>query len=243
MRTPRLLLSSLIALGALLATERHAHADIFKGGVGVIGAFGGNFLDKPGEKRLPDGNGGRTAGEVSYPGFGGVTGGFGLAFDARFLGLVGVEVDVIRMTNKGHANPDISGQSYEINISHDAWHIPVLLKGSLPLPLISPYAVVGVEFVQTSNAKADISKPFYTVDARTDNYRFFTAGLGLEIKLPIPSVDVRIPFSLRGSYYNPGDNVEDRADYSLNGNTITKVTYNTQWKWQALATLGAQIYF
>ena len=142
------------------------------------------------------------------------------------------------MTNKGHADIDVGSRSLTLNIQHDAWHIPVMLKGSLPLPLLSPFVVVGAEFVRTSDAAADVTDNAYPVAARTSNYTFFTAGLGLEIKLPIPAVDIRIPFSLRGSYYNMGDKVEDRGEF-----TNQRFTYDTRWKWQALATLGAQYYF
>lgn len=249
MRIARMLVPSLIAVGCLITAEREAHAGPVSFGIGPIGAFGGNFLDKPDEKKYPVG-GQRVDLPPSYPGFGGTTSGFGLALDLRFISFVGLEVDVIKMSNKGTADIDITAggikKTYELEIGHDAWHIPVLVKGVLPTPLVSPFVVAGLEFVRTSNATASVSENAFSVGARTDNYTFFTGGFGFEFKLPIPlpAIDsLRIPVSFRGSYFNPGGNIEDRAEYTTSGNTVTKVTYDTRWKFQALATLSIQAYF
>jgi opacity protein-like surface antigen len=249
MRIARMLVPSLIAVGCLITAEREAHAGPVSFGIGPIGAFGGNFLDKPDEKKYPI-NGQRVEVSPSYPGFGGTTSGFGLALDLRFISFVGLEVDVIKMSNKGTADIDITAggikKTYELEIGHDAWHIPVLVKGVLPTPLVSPFVVAGLEFVRTSNATASVSENAFSVGARTDNYTFFTGGFGFEFKLPIPlpAIDsLRIPVSFRGSYFNPGGNIEDRAEYTTSGNTVTKVTYDTRWRFQALATLSIQAYF
>ncbi len=247
MRTVRLLLPSLVALGCLVAAERDAHAGPVSFGIGPLGTFGGNFLDKPDEKNYPV-NGQRVPISPSYPGFGGTTSGFGLALDARLFGVVGLEVDVIKMSNRGKADIDITAggtkRTFELEIGHDAWHIPVLLKGVIPTPLVSPFAIVGAEFVRTSNASASIENNVYPVAARTDNYTFFTGGFGFEFKLPfpIPGLDsLRIPVSFRGSYYNIGNNIEDRAEYILT--QPQKITFDTRWKFQALGTLAIQAYF
>jgi hypothetical protein len=80
--------------------------------------------------------------------------------------------------------------------------------------------------------------------AKADKYTMLCVGLGLEIKLPIPAIDLRIPISLRFSW-NPGtsDKVSERADFQLNGATITGVTFKSEWQYQALLTAGAAIYF
>lgn len=245
-----MLLPSLVAVGSLLALERDAQAGPVSFGIGpLLVPIGGNFLDKPEEKKYPV-NGQRIEVSPSYPGFGGTTSGFGLAIDLRFLGFVGLEIDAIKMSNKGTADIDytVNGvkRSYELEIGHDAWHIPILAKGVLPTPLVSPYVLAGIELVRTSNATATISENALPVAARTDNYTFFTGGFGFEFKLPlpIPGLDsLRVPVSFRGSYFNIGNNIEDRAEYTISGNTITKSTFDTRWKFQALATLAVQAYF
>lgn len=254
MRLARSLLPIAAASLALVAAEREAHAGPVSFGAGLIGGFGGNFLDKPGDKTYPfPAPLGRQEPSPSYPGFGGTTSGFGLAFDARVLGLVGLELDLIWMSNRGKADIDITNlntgakKSFEVEIGHDALHIPVLLKGSLPLPLFSPTIFIGYEFVRAKDATATITPSDGLItkfEAKTDNYGMLTGGLGFEVKLPLPALDIRIPFSLRAGYnMSTGDKGEDRADYELAGGAISKVTYDTRWKYQALATLGAQIYF
>ncbi|HEX7671046.1 MAG TPA: hypothetical protein VF395_15730 [Polyangiaceae bacterium] len=72
---------------AALCAPRMARATEL--GVGLMGAVGGNFQDKPDRAaNLPDIN----------PGFGGLTAGGGLMADLRFLdkGLLGLEVDLLR---------------------------------------------------------------------------------------------------------------------------------------------------
>ena len=69
----------------------------------------------------------------------------------------------------------------------------------------------------------------------------WTFGLGMEIKLPVPKADIRIPLTLRGSY-NPG--VEAKAIDRLDGTpTASKATFKTEWQWNAAATLGVAYYF
>jgi opacity protein-like surface antigen len=247
MRIARMLLPSLVVVGSLLALERDAQAGPVSFGIGPMLTYGGNFLDKPEEKKYPV-NGQRVEVSPSYPGFGGTTSGFGLAIDLRFLGLVGLEIDAIKMSNKGTADIDytVGGvkRSYELEIGHDAWHIPILAKGVLPTPLVSPYVLAGIELVRTSNATATISENALPVAARTDNYTFFTGGFGFEFKLPIPlpGIDsLRIPVSFRGSYFNIGNNIEDRAEYVFT--QPQKITFDTRWKFQALGTLAVQAYF
>jgi hypothetical protein len=252
-------LPALLAPALLLAaTEGEARADLISFGIGPMVAAGGTFLDKPSDKTYPIG-GGRQEFLIAYPGFGGASVGGGLMADVRVLGFVGLEVDFIKKTDKGHGDIDLTLNGTKttttVEIAHDAWHIPVLLKGSIPLPLLAPFIVIGPEFVRTSNATASpdvvAGGTVVKTDATTSNYTMWTAGLGAEVKLPIPGLDIRIPISFRGSYYKVSDAMEGRVTYGYNlvnvggqqGYTPTGQTFNVQWKYQALATLGAAIYF
>ena len=70
----------------------------------------------------------------------------------------------------------------------------------------------------------------------------------MEIKLPTPGIDLRIPVSLRGSV-NPStsDKLEDRVDAELEqiGNQVrvNSIVYKSEWKYQVLLTAGAAAYF
>ena len=72
----------------------------------------------------------------------------------------------------------------------------------------------------------------------------FAFGLGLEVNLPIPHADIRLPFSLRGNY-NPGvkGTRDERANHQTNATNITREDFSTAWKFQATGTFGAAWHF
>jgi len=229
-------------------------------GIGVGGAFqgGGNFFDKPGDQTL-DVGGQRQSVDPEYPGFAGMTLGGGGFLDLRFIDYLGVEVGFIYTSDKGSAELKVSPQNgketkYNVNIAHNAMHIPLLFKGVIPGAVAQPFLFVGPEFVIPVNegkaslevseqGDAVINSELYKVNP--SSYTYVTFGLGIEFKLPIPKVDIRIPLSLRGSI-NPGvsSKREERADYVIGGNgELTSVTYKTNWKFMAVANLGLSVYF
>lgn len=217
----------------------------FSGGVGLLGVAGGNFISKPGDKTLTVPGVGTGQAEF-YPGFGGTTLGGGLMFDARFIDLLGLEVDALRTTDRGKGDITFNGvYKVTISIEQGAWHVPILAKIVVPGPVVQPMFFVGPELVFPSSAKAEVDKPLGTeMEARADNYTMLTFGGGVEIKLPVPSIDLRIPVGLRGSY-NPGvsDKLADRIDVVWASGAAQKVTYHTEWQYQVVMTLGVAAYF
>ena len=202
-------------------------------GVGLMGAIGGNFLDKP-DRTIYDPD--------VYPGYSGATGGGGLMLDGRFLhGLLGVELDILRTSDKGHGEITINGQTFTHNLGQGAWHVPLLAKLSIPSPLVSPQILLGPEFVFPSDPESKLNPSLGAADPRAtaDNYVMVTFGLGLEIKVSSPSLDLRIPVGIRGSY-NPGvsSTFRDRA----NLNTVPW-QYHSEWKYAVDFTAGAAVYF
>jgi hypothetical protein len=88
--------NALIVLALIAPLEAQA-GTVVDVGAGLMGAAGGNFISKPSDVTLQTPAG---TGETSlYPGFGGFTPGGGLMLDARVFGLVGLEVDVLYMSN------------------------------------------------------------------------------------------------------------------------------------------------
>jgi hypothetical protein len=251
-------LAAAAPLALILAAATPARADLVDVGVGVIGGVGGNFLDKPGDKAYPPF---AESDPTSYPGFGGVNYGFGLALDVRLIKFLGLEVDLLKQKDRGHADWDFSvnnqpKQTYKMEIGQDAWHIPVLLKGVIPLPLLAPMAFLGIDFVSPGTPDASVTPsgsvpaPF-AVKAHADSYKMLMGGIGFEIKLPIPGVDIRLPFMLRAAL-NTGtsDKLVDRQNIGsvpVGGDPsrrqIIESDYRSEWKYQAMATLGAQIFF
>jgi hypothetical protein len=222
----------LIATTAVAAslTPRTAHAVEF--GAGLIGVAGGNFQDKPDRTGLqPDIN----------PGFGGLTIGGGLMLDLRFIELIGLEVDVIRSGDHGTGTVSFNGYHNKVTIGQGAWHVPILAKVTIPSPVVAPAFFIGPEIVAPSAASTSVDPPLLAAafTQKADTYVMLTLGAGVEIKLPLPVLDLRIPIGLRGSYA-PGvsSNFADRT--STNG---TSIVYRSEWKFAVNATLGAALYF
>jgi hypothetical protein len=229
--------SCAIAALTLASVPRPAHA--FKLGGGLIGIAGGNFQDKPD----------RNAGQVldNNPGFGGPTIGGGLMFDARFLDkeLLGLELDVIRSGDHGTGTYTINGISNKITIGQGAWHLPILAKLTFDVPVVSPAIFVGPEIVLPSQGSASVESPVFvppgTIAQTADTYVMVTFGVGVEIKLPLPVIDLRLPIGIRGSF-SPGVS-SAYGDRTTNSLTPPLVTYRSEWKYAAAATLGAALYF
>jgi hypothetical protein len=254
------------ASAALLCPSTADAFDIVKVGIGFIGQAGGNFLDKPSDQTVPG-----IATDSEYPGFAGLMTGVGGFIDLRFIDYVGVELDVFSATHKGTAdltvtprNTTIPQKKYEIKISNSAIHMPLLIKGAIPGEIVTPMLFVGPEFVFPGKAKCAITPTSPVSGATTecaltstsgdnslgvveelDSYTLVTFGLGMEFNLPLPVdiLEVRIPFTLRGSI-DPGspDKRVERSQIEVTGGSYSE-KFKTQWKFQALATLGVSVHF
>lgn len=225
------------AVFAFFVAPAAAHAaDVFKLGAGVMGAAGANWISKP------------SNASVSYPGFAGFTAGGGLMLEARALGLVGVEVDLYRADNHGEGDLTAGSTTATLKIGQPALHVPILLKVVVPTGIVRPFVVFGPELVfpGTSDFSASPSGAFATrATVSADSYTMWTGGLGLEIKLPLPMIDLRIPVGLRFGL-NPalGDTLDKRAEIrGTSGNVVTDIHYKSEWEYQAQLTLGAAVHF
>lgn len=243
----RSLLFAACFVGVSVISSEALAFEKFTVGAGLMGAIGGSFQNKPGNRVEPPPPNGRGIEDTTYPGFGGFNGPMpGIFIEGRALGIVGLEIDFLFQNDRAHGDVTLNGNTFKVDIGQKALHIPVLLKATLPSPLFAPAVFIGPEFVRpdggtvTVESSTGVTDP-YTRLAKADNYTMLTMGLGGEFKLPLPKVDIRIPFSLRGSI-QPGfsDTLSDRAKYENLGG---KITYNTAWRYQALATLGAAVHF
>jgi hypothetical protein len=236
----RVLGRAFLALGALTLASLPRDAHAIEIGAGLMGVAGGNFQSKPDHGINPDVN----------PGFGGLTIGGGLMLDARFLSLIGLEVDVLRSSDHGKgtytASTTFNGVSSsvenKITIGQGAWHIPILAKLTFPSPLIAPQIFLGPEIVAPSKGSVTVD-PALTQGAFAETastYVMFTFGGGIEIKLPLPILDIRIPIGVRGSYNPGGSSFTDRTKLAA---LPPLVTYRSEWQFAVAGTLGAAIYF
>jgi hypothetical protein len=215
-----------VAVGcAAVMAAGSAHA--FDLGVGLIGTAGGNFIDKPDNA------------QALYPGFGGLTYGGGLMLDGRILdGLLGLEVDAIRSSDHGSGTYTLNGVDFKVKLGQGAWHVPILAKVTIPSPLVAPAFFVGPEIVAPSSASGEVTGPGGATGSAPETastYVMLTGGLGVEIKVPLPVLDLRIPIGLRASY-NPS--VSSKAQDRFSNNA-----YRSEWKYAVNLTAGAAIYF
>ena len=74
----------------------------------------------------------------------------------------------------------------------------------------------------------------------TARYTLLTAGLGAELKLPVPSLDLRASFSLRGSYRaGSSSEISERVTPLGSGAVIL----DGRWRYQAQLTGALGIFF
>ncbi len=279
----------LLGLGAAALAPASASAfEIVTVGVGAQFNGGGNFFDKPADQQV-HGFDVNDPNINEYPGFAGVAIGGGGFVDVRFIEIVGFEFGVLYQSDKGTASitrqtvGSNDQTKFDITIKHNAVHMPLLIKGVIPGKIAQPFLFVGPEFVvPTTNCPTGISandKPDCHLSEdqgnvkrlqgtlplgsdlyiQTKKYVMVTFGLGVEFKLPIPQVDMRIPLSLRGSVTpsasgrrDPGDGTGREVDTCSAGAggscaapnaIITRTEYYTNWKFQASANLGISFHF
>jgi hypothetical protein len=242
------------ALGIMMCAPRaHAADKLFEFGAGIYGAGGVVGLTKPSDTTVVQ-PGGAAFVDNSYPGFFGGTGGAGIMLDARFFGAVGLEVDFYYAArDKGAGDLTIGGtQKFNLEIGQSALHIPILLKGVIPVGPVRPFLAIGPDIVVPGTASLVITpepgKGSTAYGAKADSYILWTAALGAEIRLPVPKLDIRIPFSFRfAKNFGTSDKISDRRDavFVKNGENInfTSIAYKSEWELQGLFTLGAAIYF
>jgi hypothetical protein len=204
-----------LACFGLILSSGPAHAvDLFKYGVGLQGVAGYNWNNPAPGSLLPE--------------LGGFRAGLGVSLDFRILGIVGIEADILRTSDRGSGTLEGAAKEF-ISVGQEAWHVPVLLKVAVPLPLIRPVVMGGVNFVVPGTCTV---KGAETLDVcRVENYSSWTAGLGAELHIPIPLVDIRIPASLR---YSQLMNRARNADASV---------ARSEWQNDLYVTLGVSMYF
>jgi hypothetical protein len=229
-------IASGVSAAALLLAPTVANAgEILDLGAGVMLGAGLNVLP------APTGTG-PGAGPTVIEGdtFSGTVLGAGLSLDARLVGIVGAEVDFFRSEDKGSGEPKVGGLGVKVTVGQPSLHVPMLAKVVLPLPLLSPFVVFGPEFVIPGKSEATVSVNGTNAKAYAEGYTMLTGGIGMEIKLPIPALDIRIPMSARLSL-NPKSSSElaQRVNVDLTGTA----TFRSEWKYQGLATLGVAFYY
>jgi hypothetical protein len=205
-------------LSALLLSTPALADDVLQLGVGVHVLAGTNWLDQSPSLALP-----------SYAGF---RTGVGAAAELRLLGVVGVEAGLVRSNDRGEGTLSLEGiPTPTQSVGQTSWHIPLVAKVVIPLPVISPYALAGLDIV-LPNACSSIG-----VSCTAGSYTMWVGGVGAEIAVPLPVLDlVRFPVSLR---YQQN---RDAAAFSTRA-TSDGQTVRAEWGRDLHVTAGVVLLF
>lgn len=247
-------------------------------GVGPLLLANVHWLDKPDDKSVAVGNARGT--DELYPGFTGRDVTIGLTLDLRFWHLIGLELDLFRQNDRGSGNitlkdtgnlcflPSVtipySQESHRVTLGQHAWHVPLLLKLTIPGRKVvvqdedgnvdiereirkwfTTFAI-GPEFVFPGNATLEGSPAGgldYPEGATVSDYVMYTGAFGFERRVS-DRHDVRLLFSVRGSYNpGPGEAALKRGEYALRGGRIVPIIYRSEWRSQAALTFGVGWFF
>lgn len=162
-------------------------------GVGVAGAAGVAGFEAPGTVALPD-----SGDTVRLPAFSGPGASGGLALEARALGIVGLEVGALYTAESLEATARREGAATTVSVSQPTVRVPLLLKGLWPLGMFSPFLAAGVEFVVFGLSSVDTSPAGdLRAVASAAPPLGFLVGAGVEWRVPLEVVDLRVPLGVR----------------------------------------------
>ncbi|MEZ4323287.1 MAG: hypothetical protein R3F61_37835 [Myxococcota bacterium] len=211
-------------------------------GVGGFFNAGGTFMTQPPDRTI-DG----FAGELPYSGWGGFSPGGGVSLDFRVKDIVGIEVDFIRSIDQARSKYTVNNVDFPFEVKTPSWHIPIMLKLGIPSASVSPNLFIGVNNI-LPDKDIELETPAglgWQLSAHSSSYQRLFFGIGFEGRLPIDGVDIRIPFSLRGSAApSYPDSATDRATYDIGpGGLLIGMDYDLRWQYHAGIALGVAYYF
>lgn len=226
----------LIGVTALLVVSfggRTARADTFDLSAGVLATGGIGWLDRPSPDEFALSRSGQR---VRYGALSGFVFAGGLTAEARFLGIAGLEIDALVGKDRVAGDVEIEGRSAQLSAGQTALHLAVLAKGVLPLEGISPFLVLGPEFVFPGLPEVEADPPLRSV-ATAERYTLLTAGAGVELTLN-EGLGLRAPLGLRFSFApGLGDDLADRVRPLPSDAVIT----TSEVRYQLIATAGVTI--
>ena len=181
------------------------------------------------------------------PAFLGNGGGVGLAVEALYADVVGLQLELWRAAGSGEGTFTFIGASDEVSVGQRLetveLQLPILIKGQLPLRWFKPQLGLGVTVVWQLEASYSIDNPDVTtdiLDPPTSTYTMLTAQLGGAIDLGA----FRIPIELRALYHPLERDPNERTLYSYyedDGRLIlSSYSVNATWEAQFWMMVGVQ---
>lgn len=129
---------------------------------------------------------------------------------------LGVESGVYYSKDRAAGETDFTGTGVTVEQEQTAkaLHVPFILKGRIPTPVLDAYAGVGVEFVNQQKNEMTLEPDVLAnvaIEGQTASYTMYQVVMGLNFK----AGDYRIPFELRAGYHSDwGDSFESRMETS-----------------------------
>jgi len=245
MRRLPVFVASAAALLLGLSATHLARADVTDLSAGVKVLAGGSLFTTP--SNIP--------GNYEGLGFAGNGGGFsyggGLYFEARFIKVIGFEVDAIYDHSVIQRNVTYNS-TVDVREKADitSLRFPLLVKASLPMPVGRLFVLAGPELVRSQSAdpSIEITKGEQYVANKTEleqamsadkaNWTSFVAGFGLTLDLPA-SLELPIEFRAEKNLGQKSD-WQDRVTFTSTNPAKYTLDAQTSWDFRLGVGLGYQ---
>jgi hypothetical protein len=160
-------------------------------------------------------------------------------------GIASLELDLLLNHDVAISEFTTGGISYRWRIAQWAVHLPLLVKVGTPSGPARPWLAVGSEWVLPTRPKVIVPNwPIDTaISASAGPYHAWTAGIGVDLFLPVEALDVRVPITLARASYSPGVPLSayDRAVYTVEDGELTEIAYTAEWEIHASVAVGGWV--
>ncbi|MGC4089230.1 MAG: hypothetical protein QM756_15365 [Polyangiaceae bacterium] len=155
---------------------------------------------EPAQLELP-----RSAANVSTASFVGESSAVGVWLEARYRGVLGVAAGALYGYHSVRSSFRVDDEVAQVIFGAPELRVPLMLKGTLPLGSSwTPYLELGPEFVLPGLSKASQRGGLRAV-ASAEAGLWFSSALGVEWKLGLAGVDLRVPLGVRASFSGAGE--------------------------------------
>jgi hypothetical protein len=202
--------------------------------------FGGSFMTQPPDNKDGDGV------VLPYNGFAGFSPGFAVGGDVLWRGILSFETDLLFNHDVGISEFTFDGVSYRWRLRQWALHVPLLFKVGPPTGPARPWLAIGNELVFPF--KPSVSTPTFpeptALSAEAGFYDCWTAGIGMDLLVPVNGLDLRVPITFARASYNPSVPLSafDRATYDVRGPDSVAIRYVSEWEIHASIAFGGWVH-
>ena len=210
----------------------------FEFGAGLDGSIGLALLDAPtpAELTLP-----RSGNQAEVHGMSGLGVGAGIFVEARLFSRLGLHVGAGYSRDVMSGDLEVGNETVEVVLEHPALVVPILMQGFLPLGSVTPFVALGPELVVPAIplARTEPQRAF-PVSATADSHVRLSFGGGVELRLPVTALDLRVPLGVRGTWHPGGSDELGERVRVLPSDVLI---YDNAPRYTLRASAGIGIYF